>query len=182
MCSEPTLRIKGVMFSLRQLKVVAVLGTWDPCLSAGIGMEPAAPLRARCCFIYLKAQVTFLEERRRETCLRGLSALPLFSSVTHLPVKDEIESHQPGPSSDCQRSRPHMNLYVLFNYETVWFLNFQLWVWMFPLKIGPFDSTGEGIFPGRCSYFFHVASIWRLNVMYDSSQDRLLTQPVSTLE
>lgn len=52
---------KGVMFSLRQLKVVAVLGTWDPCLSAGIGEEPAASLRARCCFIYLKAQVTFLE-------------------------------------------------------------------------------------------------------------------------
>ncbi|CAJ1071271.1 Hypothetical predicted protein [Xyrichtys novacula] len=101
-CCEPTPRIKGVMFSLRQLKVVAVLGTWDPCISAGIGMEPAAPLRARCCFIYLKAQVTFGEERRRETCLRGLSAFPVFSSVTYLPVKDESESHQPSLSADCQ--------------------------------------------------------------------------------
>lgn len=126
MCSEPILRIKGVMFSLRQLKVVAVLGTWDPCLSAGIGVEPAASLRARCCFIYLKAQVTFLEERRRETCLQGLSAFPLFSSVTCPPVKDEIESHQPGLSSDCQRNRLNMNFNILFNYETVWFLKCQL--------------------------------------------------------
>lgn len=123
-CIEPTLRMKGVMFSLKQLKVVAMLGTWDPCLSAGIGMEPAAPLRARCCFIYLKAQVTFLEEHRRETCLRGLSALPLFSSVTYLPVKDEIESHHPGLSPDCQRNRP--NSFIFCNYETVLFLKFQL--------------------------------------------------------
>ena len=114
------------MFSLRQLKVVAVLGTWDPCLSAGIGVEPAASLRARCCFIYLKAQVTFLEERRRETCLQGLSALPLFSSVTYPPVKDKIESHQPGLSPDCQRNRPNMNFHILFNYKTVWSLKCQL--------------------------------------------------------
>lgn len=93
-CCWLILRIKGVMFSLRQLKVVAALGTWDLCLSAGIGMEPAAPLRARCCFIYLKAQVTFLEERLRETCLGGLSASPLISSVTYPTVKDEKESHQ----------------------------------------------------------------------------------------
>lgn len=125
-CSVPILRIKGVMFSLRQLKVVAVLGTWDPCLSAGIGVKPAASLRARCCFIYLKAQVTFLEECRRETCLQGLSAFPLFPSVTSFPVKDEIESHQSAPYPDCQRNRPNMNLYILFNDDTVWFFKCQL--------------------------------------------------------
>lgn len=85
--SVPILRMKGVMFSLRQLKMVAVPGTWDPCLSAGIGVEPAASLRARCCFIYLKAQVTFLEECSREICLPGLSfysPTPHFLSHTSL--------------------------------------------------------------------------------------------------
>lgn len=65
--------------------MVAMLGTWDPCLSAGIGIELAASLRARCCFIYLKAQMTFLEEGRRENSLRGLSATPL---VFHTPPSE----------------------------------------------------------------------------------------------
>lgn len=73
---------KGVMLSLRQLKVVAVLGTWDPCLSAGIGVEPAASLRARCCFIYLKAQVTFLEEHHRDLPQRAVCFPRLLSHTS----------------------------------------------------------------------------------------------------
>lgn len=86
---KPTLRMKGEMFSLRQREVVAGLASWDPCLTAGIGKEPAAPLRARCCFIYLSAQVTFLEERHSKTYLWGLSASPLISLVTHLSQKGQ---------------------------------------------------------------------------------------------
>lgn len=66
---KPTPKIKGEMFCLRQLEAFAGLGTWDPCLTAGIDKEPAASLSTRCCFIYLKAQVTFQRERRSETCL-----------------------------------------------------------------------------------------------------------------
>lgn len=75
------------MFRLRQREVVAELASWDPHLAAGIGKKPAAPRRARCCFIYLRAQVTFGEERHSETCLWGLPASPLFSSVARLPQK-----------------------------------------------------------------------------------------------
>lgn len=75
------------MFRLRQREVVAGLTSWDPHLAAGIGKEPAAPRRARCCFIYLRAQVTFGEERHSETCLWRLPASPLISSVTRLPQK-----------------------------------------------------------------------------------------------
>lgn len=105
-CGMPVLRIKGVMFSLRQLKMVAAFGTWDPCLSAGIGVEPAASVRARCCFIYLRAQVTFLEECSREICLRGLSVPP--SSVTHLAVKDKIERHKPSFSPECHKAKARL--------------------------------------------------------------------------
>lgn len=94
---KPTLRMKGEMFSLRQREVVAGLASWDPCLTAGIGKEPAAPLRARCCFIYLRAQVTFLEERHSESYLWGLSASPLISFVTRLPQKRR------GPESSGKR-------------------------------------------------------------------------------
>lgn len=94
---EPTLRIKGEMFSLRQLEVVAVLGTWDPCLTAGIGMEPAAPLRARCCFIYLKAQVTFLEERRRDLPLKAVCVPSLL--FCHITPTERRERTMRLPSS-----------------------------------------------------------------------------------
>lgn len=94
---KPTLRMEGEMFSLRQREVVAGLASWDPCLTAGIGKEPAAPLRARCCFIYPSAQVTFLEERHSETYLWGLSASPLISFVTHLSQKGQ------GPESSGKR-------------------------------------------------------------------------------
>lgn len=81
------LRTKAEMFRLGQREVFAGLASWDPYLAAGIGKEPAAPRRARCCFIYLRAQVTFEEERRSETCLQGPPASPLISSVTCLPQK-----------------------------------------------------------------------------------------------
>ena len=153
-CGAPTLRIKGVMFSLRQLKVVAVLGTWDPCLSAGIGMEPAAPLRARCCFIYLKAQVTFLEERRSETCLRGLSAPPLFSSVTYLPVKGEMECHQRGPSPLSEKQSRREPLYFLSSYDTVCFLKLRLEFECSPSREHRLTQKKEkGIFSGRYWWF-----------------------------
>lgn len=102
---KPTLRMKGEMFSLRQREVVAGLASWDPCLTAGIGKEPAAPLRARCCFIYLRAQVTFLEERHSESYLWGLSASPLISFVTRLPQKGR------GPESSGKR------LSISFNWS-----------------------------------------------------------------
>lgn len=75
------------MFCPGQREVVAGLASWDPHLTAGIGKEPAAPPRARCCFIYLRAQVTFEEERHSETCLWGLPASPLISSVARLLQK-----------------------------------------------------------------------------------------------
>lgn len=84
---KPTPRTKGEMLRLGQREVVAGLASWDPHLAAGIGKEPAAPRRARCCFIYLRAQVTFGEERHSETCLWGPPASPLISSVARLPQK-----------------------------------------------------------------------------------------------
>lgn len=81
--------MKGEMFRLGQREVVAGLASWDPHLAAGIGKEPAAPRRARCCFIYLRTQVTFGEERHTETCLWGLPASTLISSVTRFPQKGQ---------------------------------------------------------------------------------------------
>ena len=176
-CGAPTLRIKGVMFSLRQLKVVAVLGTWDPCLSAGIGMEPAAPLRARCCFIYLKAQVTFLEERRSETCLRGLSAPPHFSSVTYLPVKGEIECHQRDPSPLSEKQSRREPLY----FVQLWYCllpQVETRVGMFSLKIAPFDSEkGKGYIFWQILMVFDVGSFWTSNWRFDSPKDWLPADP-----
>lgn len=116
--SVPILRIKGVMFSLRQLKMVPVPGTWDPCLSAGIGVEPAASLRARCCFIYLKAQVTFLEECSWEICLSGLS---FYSPYPHFLSYTSLWRMKPWAKSVTRMSQkdPEMNFCNLFNSDAV---------------------------------------------------------------
>jgi len=170
-CGKPILRIKGVMFSLRQLKMVALLGTWDPCLSAGIGVEPAASLRARCCFIYLKAQVTFLEERRWETSLRGLSAsLSLLShtflwrmrlrAISRVSLQNVTKTDQTWTFTFCLTVKLSSSLSVKL------YMNASHWE-------APFESSEE--------VFFFSGRKWSqcLNVKYDSLQDRMLMNTVS---
>lgn len=70
--SLSTPRMQGEMSTLRQLAVDALLGTWD--LSPPVSLQELAwsrrlPFGAGCCFIYLKAQVTFLEERHTKSPL-----------------------------------------------------------------------------------------------------------------
>lgn len=141
-----------------------------PCLTAGIGVEPAASLRARCCFIYLKAQVTFPEECRRETCLKGLSAFPLFSSVTYLPVKYEIESHQ--ACLYCTGNRPSMNLWIWT--MAPWFSSVSHEVWMVPLMIAPFEPQ-KRVF-SLMLMFVNVASFYHISAKHDWHQGGMLIQ------
>lgn len=50
------------MSALRQLEVDAALGTWDPRLTAGIGMEPAAASKSQVLF-YLSESASDLSGR-----------------------------------------------------------------------------------------------------------------------
>lgn len=50
------------MSTLRQLEVDAALGTWDPRLTAGIGMEPAAASKSQVLF-YLSESASDLSGR-----------------------------------------------------------------------------------------------------------------------
>lgn len=89
-CTDPNVKIQRVVLSLRQLR------TWSPgtsCLSAGVGPEPPAPAGgARCCFIYLRTQVTFPGERQEETemCLWALSD----SLSCHSAPQSDLDLHK----------------------------------------------------------------------------------------
>lgn len=90
------------MSTLGQLAVDAVLGTWDP---SPVSLQELAwsrrpPLGAGCCFIYLRAQVTFLEERRTKPVSKGLSAFTLLL-LCHFTRSQGWKwiAGQPGPSS-----------------------------------------------------------------------------------
>lgn len=103
-----------------------------------------------------------------EGCLLSLS------SVTHLPMKDGIESQQLGLSPDCHRNRLNMNLYILFNFETAWFFKCHNQIVTFPHY--PFPQLPPPLPPPPHVNLVLVALQWAKHVRHNTNYGKFKLQ------